>query len=105
MASDLETVTVSILGREYQINCPPAEEEALRKSARYLDQQIGKIKARGSTLGFEKLAVMAALNISNDLLKQSQQASSTEGDSLKEIKRLEAKIDSALLLGKQLEIQ
>ena len=33
------SVTINILGREYQISCPPEEEEGLRKSARYLASQ------------------------------------------------------------------
>lgn len=99
-----ESVTVSILGKEYQISCPPSEEEALRKSARYLDEQMSRIKARSSTLGFEKIAVMAALNISHELLKKSQQATATESDSLRELRHLEEKIDLALEAHRQIEI-
>ena len=38
--ADVDTVSVSILDRDYQVNCPPGEEEALRSSARFLDQQM-----------------------------------------------------------------
>lgn len=95
MASESGSVSISILGKEYQIACPPAEEEALRKSARYLDEQMSRIRQRGSTLGFEKIAVMAALNITHDLLRL-QQASATTSGSLRDLRQLEDKIDVAL---------
>ena len=72
MAEETDTVNISILGREYQISCPPSEEEALRKSAKYLDKQMSKVKSRGSTLAYEKVAVMAALNICHEAVKELQ---------------------------------
>ena len=98
------SVTITILGREYQIACPPEEEEALRKSARYLDKQMEQVKGRGSSLGYEKIAVLAALNITHDLLKKSTQASTSETDSLREIKQIEQKIDAVLHASRQIEI-
>jgi cell division protein ZapA len=98
------SVTINLLGREYQIACPPEEEEALRKSARYLAQQMETVKSRGSSLGYEKIAVLAALNITHDLLKQSQQANSSESDSQREIRQIEQKIDAVLQSSRQIEI-
>ena len=102
--AEVESVTISILGKEYQISCPPSEEEALRKSARYLDEQMSRIKARGSTLGFEKIAVMAALNISHELLRKSREVSETQYDSLRDLKQIEEKIELALEANRQMEI-
>ena len=98
------SVTINILGREYQISCPPEEEEALRKSARYLASQMEDVKGRGSSLAYEKIAVLAALNITHDLLKRSKDANMSESDALREIKLLEKKIDSVLLAARQIEM-
>lgn len=98
------SVTVNILGREYQISCPPDEEEALRKSARYLTAQMEEVKGRGSSLAYEKIAVLAALNITHDLLKRSKDANVSESDAQHEIKLLEKKIDSVLLAARQIEM-
>lgn len=98
------SVTITILGRDYQIACPPEEEEALRKSARYLDKQMEQVKGRGSSLGYEKIAVLAALNITHDLLKQSQKVDTSETDSLRELQNIEKKIDAILLASRQIEI-
>lgn len=98
------SVTISILGRDYQIACPPEEEESLRRSARYLDAQMEQVKTRGASLGYDKIAVLAALNITHEFLKKSNEASTTETASLRDIKQLEKKIDSALQAAKQIEI-
>lgn len=104
MSSETQSVSINILEREYQISCPPSEEEALRKSANYLDKQMKKVKASGSSLGFEKLAVMTALNLSHELLGKYQSVSDSETDSLHLLKKLEDKIDLALLASRQIDI-
>lgn len=104
MAPETNSVAISIMGKEYYINCPPGEEEALRQSARYLNEQMQKIRARGATLGFEKMAVMAALNISHELLKISRESESSETDSRRDLRHLEEKIDLALEANRQFEI-
>jgi cell division protein ZapA len=98
------SVTINILGREYQISCPPEEEEGLRKSARYLASQMEDVKGRGSSLAYEKIAVLAALNITHDLLKRTKDTNVLETDALREIKLLEKKIDSVLLAARQIEM-
>ena len=104
MAEETDTVNISILGRDYQISCPPSEEEALRKSAKYLDKQMSKVKSRGSTLAYEKVAVMAALNICHELLQQSQEAESSESSFIDNIESLQEKVELALENSRQIEI-
>ena len=104
MSAEVDTVNINILGREYQISCPPEEEEALRKSAKYLDKQMEKVKSRGSTLAYEKVAVMAALNISHELLLKTLQAEQTENASLEKVSKLQKKIEAALHASRQIEL-
>ena len=104
MSTEVDTVNITILGRDYQIACPPEDEEGLRKSAKYLDTQMDLVKSRGSTLAFEKVAVMAALNICHELLQKSQHASDSEHNSLDQIKSLQDKIEAALQASRQIEI-
>ena len=98
------SITITILGRDYQIACPPEEEEALRRSVRYLDQQMEQMRNRRASLPYDKIAVLAALNITHDFLKVSQEANTKEVASLRDLKQLEKKIDSALIAGRQIEI-
>ena len=61
-------VTVSILDREYQIACTTEEQASLHAAAAYLDEKMREIRDRGTVIGADRIAVMAALNIANDLL-------------------------------------
>ena len=66
--SELESVTLKILDKEYRIACQPGEKESLNASAKFLTARLAEIKSKGTVLGAERIAVMAALNISHELL-------------------------------------
>jgi cell division protein ZapA len=59
-----------ILGSEYKIACPPEESEAVKKAALYLDEKLKEIK-EASNLDANKVAIITALNITNEYLKDS----------------------------------
>ena len=94
--SQVSTVTVSILDKDYQVNCHPDEVAALKKSASYLDEKMREIKSGGSVLGLDRIAVMAALNIANDLLSQALQNDQVISSQASEIRSLSGKLDQAL---------
>ena len=104
MSNQPSAVEVKILDKEYQVNCPPSDQEALMKSARYLDESMRKIKDRGNIHGAEKIAVMAALNITHDMLRKNRLINETRHITAQQVKGLEEKIDFALASSHQLEI-
>src|SRR3546814_6514531 len=63
------SITGRIMGKEYNVACPPEEHEALVKSSDYLNERMTSIRKRGKALGAERIAVMAALNIARELLE------------------------------------
>jgi cell division protein ZapA len=65
-----KTVNVTILDKPYQVALPIGEHVALTASARHLDEHMRAIRKTGKVVGLERIAVMAALNITNDLLTQ-----------------------------------
>jgi len=65
-------VTVTILGREYRVACLPQERDGLLASAKFLNERMTKISDSGKIIGTERVAVMAALNISHEFLQQFQ---------------------------------
>ncbi len=94
--SETETVTVSIMDKDYQINCSPDEIEALRESAQILDEKMREIKSSSNVFGLDRLAVMAALNLANDLLSQTQKTAEVVVDQRDQIQLLNGKLDQAL---------
>ncbi|MBT4163041.1 MAG: cell division protein ZapA [Gammaproteobacteria bacterium] len=104
--TDSKTVTVSILDKNYQVSCQANEVASLQKSASFLDEKMRQMKENSNVFGLDRLAVMAALNLTNDLLAQSEKASELDSkqtqvaDRLNDqntgIANLAEKVDSAL---------
>lgn len=67
MSSKTLSVSITILGKEYKIACDPEEQDNLIRSAGELDAQMRKMRDSGKVSGAERIAVMAALNLSHEL--------------------------------------
>jgi cell division protein ZapA len=99
------TVTVKILDKDYQVACPEEQEAELMVSAKYLDKQMRGIRDTGKVIGLERIAVMAALNISHELLQASEHGETVvEAPDVESVGRLNRKLDDALYQLRQLEI-
>jgi len=64
-----EEVKVSILDRQFTVNCRRGEKDKLLEAAAFLDSQIRTIQEQTKLVGLERCAIVAALNISNELLR------------------------------------
>ena len=89
------TVNIRILDKEYQVNCPPEEQSALISSSQELDRRMREIRKSGHVIGLERIAVMAALNLTYDLLQAESRASDTRAID-RELDALDRKLDHAL---------
>ena len=85
-----DTEVVKILGKEYQVACTPAERDSLSGAARNLDKLMREIRGSGSVIGLERIAIMAALNLSHELLETEQKLDQEV------LHRLNSKLDNAL---------
>ncbi|MCI0508139.1 MAG: cell division protein ZapA [Gammaproteobacteria bacterium] len=97
-------VTIRILDKEYQIACSEEERHSLLDSARYLNERMKEIRNSGKVIGSERIAVMAALNITHDLLQSRLQAASNVAVDGSRLKNLQEKVETALTRCKQLEL-
>ena len=97
-------VTVRILEKEYHVACPANEKAELLASAELLNKKMREIRDSGKVVGLDRVAVMAALNLANELLRTQGQ-----DEELKEIvglriKAMRERLDSALGPAKQLSL-
>ncbi|MET0067504.1 MAG: cell division protein ZapA [Candidatus Thiodiazotropha sp.] len=104
MNSNRLPVTVSILDKEYRISCLPEERESLLQAAAYVDGQMREIRQAGRIIGTERIAVMTALNIANDLLLDQKDKDAGTENITRRIKNLQEKIEIALNTTNQLEL-
>jgi cell division protein ZapA len=93
----MEHLDVKILDRSYRVACKPEEREQLLACARYVDEKMNAIRAGGRVLGADRIAVMAALQMAQEL----HAAKSVDGLSIGELRRrlreLNALVDAMLV--------
>ena len=96
MKSSPGGVTISILGKELMVACPDGERESLSAAARYLDLRMREIQDSGKVIGAERCAVMAALNLTNELLQLRQQTSGVPSEFNARLQALHGRIEAVL---------
>jgi len=102
MNADQSRVSVRILEKEYHVSCPAEERAALLDSAEYLNRRMREIRDSGKVVGLDRIAVMAALNIVNELLQSRGHDEGLESDLAARIKAMRERVESALTRGQQL---
>jgi cell division protein ZapA len=96
MNTPAEPIAVQILDREYQFTCTAEERKDLLDAAHHLNERMREIKANGRLMALERIAVMAALNLSDELLKMQKHEESRHLKVDSRIKMLADEIDNAL---------
>ena len=100
----LARVSVRILEKEYQFACAVDERAALLDSAEYLNSEMKKIRDSGKVIGLDRIAVMAALNMANELLKGRARDTTLESDVVHRVRVLRERVEATLERGQQLEL-
>ncbi|MFK5915455.1 MAG: cell division protein ZapA [Woeseiaceae bacterium] len=98
-------VSIRILDKEYTIACSNDERHDLLRSADFLDKKMREIRDSGKIVGSDRIAVMAALNISHELLSQGGGVSEEDPMFSVRIRSIQEKIDDALTRSNQLDAQ
>ena len=102
--TDAQPINISILDKDYKVACPPGEQSALLESARFLDTRMREIRDSGTIMGSERIAVITALNMANDLLRSSNLDKNVGAELPPRLKDLESKISRVLEQARQMEI-
>ncbi len=100
--SEAASVSVRILEKEYFVACPHEERADLLDSAELLNGKMREIRDSGKVVGLDRIAVMAALNLANELLKT--RGNGVGSDLGVRLRRLNDRLEAALSRGTQLEI-
>ena len=104
MTSPFAQVTIRILEKEYNVACPAEERAALLASAELLNGKMREIRDSGKVVGLDRVAVMAALNLANELLKAQGQDEELKNIVGLRIRTMREHLDSALGPAKQLPL-
>ena len=104
MTNQVAHVSVRILDKEYLVACPPEERTDLLDSAEVLNTKMREIRDSGSIVGLDRIAVMAALNMANDLLHAKARDNEIEGTFSNRLKLISDRVDNALSDSQQLDL-
>lgn len=93
----MENLSVSILGREYRLACTPDEKDSLLKCAQFVDTRMQTIRDAGKVMGADRIAVMAALQITHELLNAKGADGIEAGELRQRVRDMLQVCDEALL--------
>ncbi len=94
--TEISTLTVNILDREFRVNCPKSEQQHLADSASALDMRMREIRDTGRVIGVDRIAIMAALNLASELLSTEDTSTETMEKVNQSINRMQEKIQQSL---------
>jgi cell division protein ZapA len=89
-------VLVNIGGRSYRLACNPGEEEHLATLAKFVDGKIAEMHGAFRDIGDQRIVVMAALAIADELFDAKKKVETAKADSDGALARQKADSDEAL---------
>ena len=101
---EVARISVRILEKEYFVACPYEERSDLLDSAEFLNTKMREIRDSGKVVGLDRIAVMAALNLANELLRLRNHGQKLDHDFGGRVRALRERVESALAEGQQLEL-
>ena len=107
MSADEREVTrlsVRILEKDFFVACPHEERSDLLDSAEFLNARMREIRDSGKVVGLDRIAVIAALNLANELLKLRNKDHRLEDEMGGRVRAMRERIDAALASSQQLEL-
>jgi len=93
--STSKPIDVMIMGREFTVSCTDDERQGLLDAVNYLDKKMREIRDSGKVVGLERIAIMAALNLSHEVLN-TKTGDIDIGDYKRRINAMQSQIDEAI---------
>ncbi len=103
-ASEPARVSVRILEKEYFVACPYEERSALLDSAEFLNARMREIRDSGKVVGLDRIAVMVALNLANELMQLRQREAKLQNELAGRVRTMRERVENTLEKSQQLEL-
>jgi cell division protein ZapA len=87
---------VEIFGQTYNVRASEGDASYVHELARFVDTRMREVAERAATVDSTKLAILAALNISDDLYQHEKRRRSDPSDARARAERIIRRIDEAL---------
>ncbi|HEV8644557.1 MAG TPA: cell division protein ZapA [Burkholderiales bacterium] len=96
MSKEARSLDVNIMGREFRVSCTEEERRDLLKAVDYLNAKMREIRDTGKIIGVERIAIMAALNITHEYLSTRMDGGFDVGEFKRRMLNMQATIDQAI---------
>ena len=96
---DANVIPVEIFGRDYKIR-GHADKNYIREMAKYVDDKMKELASSASLPSQDRLAILVALNIADELFQEKAKSSETISAVEQRANRLIALLDESLLAEK-----
>jgi cell division protein ZapA len=97
-------VSVRILEKEYFVACAYEERAALLDAAEFLNTRMREVRDSGKVVGLDRIAVMVALNLTNELLRLREREAKLESELSGRVRSMRERVESTLEKSQQLEL-
>src|SRR4029077_4968981 len=67
-AAEAKGLQITIMGRNFRVACKEEEQARLLEAVEYVNRRMEDIRDQGKIVGLERIAIMAALNITHEFL-------------------------------------
>ena len=101
---DQARISVRIMEKEYVVACPYEERSALLDAAEYLNGRMREIRDSGKVVGLDRIAVMVALNMANELLALRGRDAKLENEASGKVRALRERVETSLAKAQQLDL-
>lgn len=89
-------VSVKVLEKEYMVSCPPGQQISLISSAKQVDTKMREIRKSGKIICSERIAVITALNLANELNSANVHVEAIDTEVANRMSQLQQKVNAAL---------
>lgn len=90
-------ISIQLLGKKFEISCAAGEEAQLKSAATLLEERLEEMQHKTKIHQIERLALLVALNLSNELLLEKQKNIEYSESMDSRIRLLQATIEQALI--------
>jgi cell division protein ZapA len=91
-----DPVALRLIDREFLIACAPEEREGLVEAAALLDRKMRELRANARAPSFERLAVLAAVSMTHELLALRKQQGGSGQQTAHRLAALRQRLEFAL---------
>lgn len=104
MTIEVKGTTVYILGKPYQIKCSESDVISLQEAADFLAEKMQEIRKVAHVLSIDRVALMAALNMSHQLLTLQHEKKCISDNLNERLSTLQDNLDKVLYPSHQMEL-